>query len=386
MDYGVIDQGFKKKDYEEILESMRERAKSLFGNDVNLTSASPLGLFIRLFAWCLALIWSVAEKVYNSAYVGSASEQSLDYVAQNLNVKRFSAQPATGNIVIYGTSGTNIPAGFAVRTDDDSAIVFKTQYESTIASDGSISIPIVAEEAGEHTNVPANTITKIVNPISGVESANNIEKTEFGRDRESDYELRKRYYDQLAQNSTDIIQAITSAISDIGVQQVKVFENDSMTTSELGIPPKSIFAVVLGGSQQEIAEAIFETKPGGIQAYGDIYVPIEDSGGNTHQIGFSRPTTIDTYYTIDLKTDDAYPVDGDDQIKAEIVNYVEELIIDDDVIHSKMINVVHSSCEGITDFELYIGTSASPTFKDNIVISKLEVASTDLDKIVINHV
>lgn len=386
MKYGVTDQGFRKKGYEEILESMQERAKQLFGNDVNLSSASPLGLFMRLFAWSLSLIWSVAEKVYNSAYIGSASKQSLDYVVQNLNIKRFGPQPATGNITIYGTPGTNIPVGFAVRTDDDSAIVFKTKYDSTIGSDGSVSIPIEAESAGSKANVPANTITQVVNPASGIDSVNNPEKTDFGRDRESDYELRQRYYSQLGQNSTDIIQAITSAILDLGVKQVKVFENDSMVTDELGVPAKSIFAVVWGGDNQEIAEAIFTAKPGGIQAYGDTYVPIEDIGGNIHQIGFSRPNVVDTYYTIDIQTNNEYPVDGDSSIKQGIVDYIEELIIDDDVTHSKIINTIYNSCGGIDDFELYIGTSANPTTKDNIVISGLEVASTDLDKIVINHV
>ena len=238
-EYGVTEHGFKRKTYDEILESMKNRAKSLFGDDVNVTSASPLGLFVRLFAWSISLIWAVAEKVYNSAYVDTATNQSLDYVATNLNIERKGPKPSEGEIVINGTPGTEIEQGFMVETDNDSSIRFETKYSTVIESGGSVTVPIIAKESGAHTNVPANTITVITNPASGIDSVNNPTETEMGRDRETDTELRDRYYNQLAQNSTDIIQAISSAINNLdGIKQVKPFENDTMSTDDLGVPPK----------------------------------------------------------------------------------------------------------------------------------------------------
>jgi uncharacterized phage protein gp47/JayE len=386
-EYGVTEHGFKRKTYDEILESMKNRAQSLFGDDVNVTSASPLGLFVRLFAWSISLIWAVAEKVYNSTYVDTATNQSLDYVATNLNIERKGPKPSEGEILINGTPGTEIDQGFMVETDNDSSIRFETKYSPVIESGGSVTVPIRAKESGAHTNVPANTITVITNPASGIDSVNNPTETEMGRDRETDTELRDRYYNQLAQNSTDIIQAISSAINDLdGTKQVKPFENDTMSTDDLGVPPKSVFTVVLGGDDQEIAETIYKAKPGGIQAYGGTYITVTDIAGNEHQVGFSRPTSKDIYFKIDLKTNDDYPIDGDDQIKQGIVEYIEDLIIDNDVIHSKIINTIYNSCEGIDDFELYIGTSSGPTAKDNIDISGLEVAETTADKVVVDHV
>lgn len=386
-EYGVTEQGFRKKSYEDILNSLKERAQTFFGDDVNLSSASPLGLFIRLFAFSMSLIWSIAEKVYNAAYVNTATGQSLDHVAKNLNIQRKGARASEGEITISGAPGTEIPKGFTVETDFDSSIKFETKYSTVIESGGSVTTSIVAKEPGEVGNVQANTITVITNPISGVEAVNNNAATDYGRDRENDHELRTRYFAQLGQNSSDVIQAVTSAISDINeVRQVKVFENDTMEENSLGVPAKSVFAVVLGGSQEDIAQAIFTAKAGGIQAYGDVYVEVLDDADNIHQIGFSRPVSVDTYYTIDLQTNDDYPVEGDDLIKESIADYIEGLIIDDNIVHSKIINVIHNSVSGIEDFELYIGTSENPTTKDNIPISGLEVATTDESKVVINHV
>lgn len=386
-EFGVTEKGFKKKTYQDIVESLEEKAKSLFGDDVNLSSSSPNGWFIRLFAFSLSLIWSVAEKVYNSAYIILAEDQSLDYAVSNLNVKRKGKRKSEVPLTVIGTPGTEIDKGLTVETETDSSIKFETKYNTTIQSNGETEVQLIAKEAGEKGNVPPNTITVITQPISGVDSITNPIAADFGRDRETNHELRNRYFNQLGQNSSDVIAAITAAVSDINeVRQVKVFENDTEQTNSLGMPMKSVFAVVLGGLEEDIAQAIYTAKAGGIRAYGDIVTDVYDEGGTVHKIGFSRPTDVDTYYTIDLTTDDDYPVDGDDLITEAIVNYLDELIIDDDIIHSKITHEIHGACSGIVDFELYIGTTASPTAKDNIEISGLEVAITDPTKVVINHV
>lgn len=386
-EFGVTEKGFKKKTYQDIVESLEEKAKSLFGDDVNLSSSSPNGWFIRLFAFSLSLIWSVAEKVYNSAYVILAEDQSLDYAVSNLNVKRKGKRKSEVPLTVIGTPGTEIDKGWTVETETDSSIKFETKYNTTIQSNGETEVQLIAKEAGEKGNVPANTITVVTQPISGVDSITNPIAADFGRDRETNHKLRNRYFNQLGQNSSDVIAAITAAVSDINeVRQVKVFENDTEQTNSLGMPMKSVFAVVLGGLEEDIAQAIYTAKAGGIRAYGDIITDVYDEGGTVHKIGFSRPTDVDTYYTIDLTTDDDYPVNGDDLITDAIVDYLDELIIADDIIHSKITHEIHGACSGIIDFELYIGTAASPTTKDNIEISGLEVAITGTDKVVINHV
>ena len=41
----------KRKTYDEILYDMSEKAKALFGSDVNVSGHSVLGIIIRIVAW-----------------------------------------------------------------------------------------------------------------------------------------------------------------------------------------------------------------------------------------------------------------------------------------------------------------------------------------------
>jgi len=76
----------------------------------------------------------------------------------------------------------------------------------------------------------------------------------------------------------------------------------SITTS-FSRPGKSFEIVAQGGSDQQIAEAIYGAKPAGIESYGSTSVQITDAFGNPYSIDFSRPTPVDFYVVIALSTD-----------------------------------------------------------------------------------
>src|SRR5690625_5341615 len=78
-EWGVTDRGFRRMGYHDIAANMEAKAQDLFGATVDLSSRSPLAVFLRLVAFVLSLLWAVAERVYNSAFVDLASWQSLDY-------------------------------------------------------------------------------------------------------------------------------------------------------------------------------------------------------------------------------------------------------------------------------------------------------------------
>ncbi|EGY0055736.1 hypothetical protein JHL82_002889, partial [Listeria monocytogenes] len=58
--------GFKRKTFDELLTDMEIKATELYGEDVNLSAHSALGVFLRIIAWFLALSNELAERVYNS--------------------------------------------------------------------------------------------------------------------------------------------------------------------------------------------------------------------------------------------------------------------------------------------------------------------------------
>ena len=75
--WGLTPQGFYRPTYVEILNAMEYKARELFGNGVNLTVRSPIGIFLRIYAWMMNILFAVLEDVYNSRYADTAAGNSL---------------------------------------------------------------------------------------------------------------------------------------------------------------------------------------------------------------------------------------------------------------------------------------------------------------------
>lgn len=272
-------------------------------------------------------------------------------------------------------------------------IQFQTTEDAVINSFGQVEIEIEAVEPGEEGNVASNTITEIASPISGVDSVTNPDRTENGLNRETDQELRERYYESVAIGGAATIESIRAALLELpGVIGAEVEHNTTMNTVD-GMPPKSIECFVFGGEETEIVDTIFATKAAGIEPHGDETTTVTDSMGNDHTIKYTRPDEKTVYVDATLTTDASFPENGEDKVQTEILRYiggVDEdeteylgLSLGEDVIFTRIIAAIHN-IEGITDVELYIGLSASPTGQVNIDIQSKEVAITSPDEIVVS--
>jgi len=396
-DFGLTNKGFKRKRFADIIAGMESQAKNLFGPDVNLSAASPLGIFIRLIAWPLATLWSLAEDIYNSAFIDSAEDYNLDKVGKYIGISRLPAQKAflkidgtPADVIISGQEGTFIPAGFLISTQDE--VTFRTLENATIDGTGRAQPTIEAVEPGTSGNVAANTITVILNPISGVESVTNPDEVTGGRDEETNAEFRERYDKSISKGGSSTAESVEASLLELsGVRDALVEVNETMEDVD-GIPPKSLAPTVFGGDNEEIAQAIFETKAGGIQSFGDIQVQVLDKRGNPHTIGFSRPTEIPIYVDIALTTNSNFPADGATQIRTDVIKHIggldadgseyDGLGQDEDVIYTKIIGIVHDT-PGVDDVTVQIGTDQAALAAANVPIGTREVATTDYNKVVV---
>ena len=104
------------------------------------------------------------------------------------------------------------------------------------------------------------------------------------------------------------------------------------------IPPKSFETIVEGGSDQDIAKKIWETKPAGIQTYGNKHIPIVDSQGFTQTINYTRATPVYIWVkmTITLNPQQTFPPNGLLNISNSILTYGNALGIGVDVIKQKL--------------------------------------------------
>ncbi len=380
-DWGLTDAGFRRPTYAELLDALEHKARELFGSKANLTVRSPLGIFLRIFAWMLNLLFSTLEDVYNSRFIDTAVGASLYNLGRAIGLRLLAAQKAVGYLTFSGENGTEVPEGFLAETI--AGIQYST-LKSGYITDGSITLPAAAVVPGPDGNTAEGTITTITNPKTGIESVTNAGEFQGGRNTENDAEFRDRYYKSVDFAGGVNIDAIVAEIYESveGVMAVTGEENDTDETNEHGLPPHSIEIVAYGGLDEDIATAIYRRKAAGIQTYGNTTVAAIMASGQTKNISFSRPTPVKIWVKVfNLVTNSYFPLDGIEQIKQCLVDYIGAdthggLNIGQAVISVALPSVVFM-VPGVVDFDLQISPDGETYSWDNIEIAARQKAVTE---------
>lgn len=381
------EKGFRRKTYDELLEDMDLKARELFGADINTSARSFMGLLLRLFAWFLSLAWAILEKVYYSGYVPTATGVQLDRLAKLVGIRRRSASPASGEVVITGASGKVIPIGTEVTGVSEDSPIYQTTEEAIIPAGGSVTVPVEALESGTAYNVGADVLTQLVEPDTDITAVNNDLPITNGQDIEQDYEFRQRIEDATAGGGTSNIRNDLLAVD--GVRAATIFENDRNVEVN-GMPPHSIRAVVLDGDDADIGNALLGAKPGGIQTVGAESVTVKDMSGRDKVVYFDRAQEVDVYLRLSITQNDAFPFDGTDRIKTSLVQYIggqdadgrfyAGLGMGDDVVFSRLIGTVYNT-PGVSDVTVETSTDGVTYVESSVSIGDAQVAQTSHDKI-----
>ena len=388
----ITDNGFHRDTLDELETEVKASftaALSTGGNSVSLEPEDLLGALSGIVAQMRFDIDGNAESSYYSLFISTATGVQLDRAAAPIT--RFPSAAATSPALDFtGTNGVFIPAGTIFETED--ARQYTSDNDVTIAG-GVGTTPGTAVVAGTEGNAPAGAVDFIPFPISGLDTVTNSSPFLNGRGVESDADFRAR---AIASNSTDrtsSLPAIVSAAAAVdGVTAVSGSENDEAFFVGL-LPPNSVAITVQGGADQEIGEAIYGSKSGGIETFGDIDVNVTAVDGNIFTVSFSRPTTIDVYVTVNMDINSNYiPSTSDDIVKDRIIDYIggintqgqtiEGTQIGEDVFAWKAEGNLFDSSDpnaipGIEAVTVELGEGAPDTL-DKIVVDTDEEGVTDL--------
>lgn len=368
--------GYTRRTYDEIVDDKIERAQELFGEDIETDETTPLGKFIRINAYDQALAEEEAEAIYYARFPNTATGISLDRLCAFAGISRNSAEPAQYKIRAKGEAGKIIPFGFLVGTESE--LNYYCTADTEIGEDGTCEFTAECTTAGTDGNVSASDINIIVNPSADVEEVCGISVVKAGVDVESDYSLRQRFNEaKEGQGSCNENSIKTALLRVPTVASASVIVNESDTEDSSGRPPHSFECFISGGEkyQEEIAKAIYEKKPIGIKTFGTQSCMIIDEGGYSHIINFSHTSNLDVTVNIKIKTNtDFNTVTGIDEIKDNIITYINGLGVGSDVILSSLYGKVHAVV-GVSEVtELLLGSDGSGLSTDNVTVSEWEIA------------
>lgn len=158
-------------------------------------------------------------------------------------------------------------------------------------------------------------------------------------------------------------------------------------TPSFGLPGHAIEIVVEGGNNTEIAQAIYASKPAGIETYGSVSITIDDAQGQPHVIHFSRPTSVFFYVTISLVTNSDFNPGSISTIQNDIVTIGNAFPIGSIVIGFGTNGLIgaFNDVPGIVSYTLFFDRSPSPTTNTNVQLQPEEVPNFQSFNVLISY-
>lgn len=327
--------GITAPSYADILASLQATYRGIYGSDAYLEADSQDGQLLAAFASAINDANAATIAVYNAFSPATAQGEGLSSVVKINGIKRRVPSHSTADLTIIGTAGT-------VITDGAVADSFGNQWALpatvTIPIGGSIVQTATCSVSGAITAAP-DTITQIVNPTRGWQSATNVFSATVGTATEVDADLRRRQSASTALPAQSPLAGIIGAVADLdGVQRFAAYENDTGSPDANGLPAHSISMVVQGGDDTAIAQTIALKKTPGTATYGTTTETVIDPFGVPNVINFYRPTVKRVLVHVTIANLGAYVSTTDDVIKAALADYVTALAIGADVYLNKLVS------------------------------------------------
>lgn len=326
---GVETSGFVRPGTNDILDLLKAavRASSAFGATTNVESDSVIGQILQITADQLSNLWQLGEAIYNSQYPDGAEGAALDNVCELVGVTRLDATRSLVDVTLGGTPATVIAAGSLVSVVG-SGEQFRLLANATIGGGGSVVAAFESVTLGP-IRANAGTLTQIQTVVAGWTTANNAADATLGRDIETDAELRTRRLLALRVTGGGTVESIAAYLAQevADVTDVKVIENDDDVADIEGRPPHSVHCIVEGGTDADVADAIWLKKPAGIATHGDETISVTDSMGFDHDINFDRPENVSVFVHAEITVDSSVFNLGNAQSAKVTIDTVDDLTL-----------------------------------------------------------
>lgn len=387
----IDDAGLHIPTYQDIKDDLVTEAKKIFGEDIYLENDSMDYEYISAIALKMYDTLNSIVYAYNSRSPVTAIGSGLDTVVKINGLKRKSASYSTCVVTLTGIPQTVIKSGLV---QDISGNNWNLPSNITIPEEGEIEVSAICTVLGS-VSALVGDINKIATPQLGWISVTNKVNAVLGQPVETDVQLRARQAVSTALPSQTLLEGTIAGIVSVeGVTRQRVYENDTNDSSETeenpyGLPAHSITAVVEGGLDADIAEQIYIRKGVGCYTNGTTEVQVTNKYDITTSIRFYRPSYVDVDIIVNIKKYAGYTDNVVDNIKNNILNYLNKLNIGDNLPTSLLWNSALTANPDLTSpifsiTSLTAGKHRSSQGTADIEINFNEVIQGNIDNITVN--
>ncbi len=386
---GLTAEGFELKTLDEIKSEIEADELILIDTALDVSAEQPIGQLNGINASKLAELWELMQTFANAMNPNAAENFLLDNICAITGTTREPARKSSVSVnLVVGAAFVATAEQITLNVVNQPDVLFKNVDAIGPLAAGTHAVDFECTVTGP-IYAPAGLLTVITTPVTGLTSATNPLDAVPGRQVEQDAALRVRRQAELTAPGASTVDSIRTDVLEVeGVQQCYVYENVSLETNDDGLPGKSIEVVVYDGTVPEaedadIAQAVWDSKPAGVETYGDTTELVEDSTGVERAVKFSRADVREVWleYDVTVYSND-FPETGEDLIKEAAAEYAANYInLGLDVV-SVRFKAQALTIPGVLDVtELRLGFAASPVGVVNLPITGREIAAIDTSRI-----
>ena len=348
----ITDLGISLKSFQELRQELREAWVARFGDSIDLSPTSVDGHHIDLECKTITSISQLLEAVVANFDTDKAGGVWLDILGDYKSMSRIKATYSVATVTFSGNSGVTVPSGTIVRYDG-APCDFVLQENVTIAENGKAEGHCKANAIG-YVEIFVGDWKMVSSTPSGVTCEVTSENSGgAGLDDETDAEFRarqKKYsgsglatYDKMYAYMAGVVGEGNFALN---FNEEDVYKND--------IPPHRFEFVINNGigTNETIAQAIWNCKPAGIKPFGNVGAVAFDICGLEHTMYFSRPVSVKLWLkvTITEYTEESLPDNYEDAIRTAVAEFAaSEFSPGKDVIPKRFYGPIYKAVPGILD-------------------------------------
>lgn len=258
----------------------------------------------------------------------------------------------------------------------------KRLYVNVSPKTGTIghSVDIEAQTSGYYPLSP-NNLTGISPTYTGYDSVVNYVELSSGSEVQTDAEFRLSALNIKDTSIAGTPDALKSALLKLeGVSSVEVFENPTKdyiydVSSNLVCEPYSYNVVVLGGTDKDVATAIYKKGYGNTKRYGAYSTTITNINGQSVVVEYTRANIFDVGVEVGYTTKDNSPLSEQEKnaISANLIGIVSGLDIGGYVVPKQLEAAMYQSVTfgRLLDVVVQLKdlTLVSPTFTTNKLLA-----------------
>ena len=314
----------------EILDELRKdfAASGAFPGHDFTSATSPLALLIALQARREAIYQAQLAAVLDALYRDGAQGRVLDRLATITgDLPRQGPSQSTISARLTGTPGVDC-ANKLVRYAPNGSLWRTPGIDATIGGGGTVDVTLRAEDDGPVTAEEGSADWEVVTGTTGWTGVQSLGDLQVGELEEDDVAFRARLVaSESVARGTE--QALVAALLRVpGVTSVSLDNNRTLVTNGNGVPGKSVEALVVGGSDAEVAGALFAALCADTGTFGNTTIAVERPDGRSQDVAFSRIEDVQCYVRVTLTATGAeedLPADYADQVRAAVAARAAQL-------------------------------------------------------------